>query len=238
MDFTNGKNISIIIASYLRFSERLEILKRTIQNLRKYFPLSEIIVLFDKFGVENLDDVDKCIIHNKGLGYSWNYGIKIAKNDYILQTEDDWVLKTFITTNITNDLINKSFKLLINDKVKCVRMDGAMFDIIGGSNGYPLGYEKKQYEDIEYYIYNIPTDKDIEKNGWLKYYFCNHPHLKIREKLLDFKYLENDRPNKVETQACLNWRQNKYNCAYISLFNKKNKSYFKHIGGKFSYSKK
>ena len=238
MNFNDGKNLSIIIASYLRFEERLDILKRTIKNLRKYFPLSEIIVLFDKLGIENVEGADICITHDNGLGYSWNYGVDIAKNNYILQTEDDWIFRDLITKNITNDLLNKSFKLLNNDKVECVRMDGAMFSKIGGSMGYPLGHQKKIYENLEYYIYNIPTEDDVKRNGWLKYYFCNHPHLKLKSKIKNFKYIENERPNKVETDACLKWRTNKYNCAYISLFENKDKSYFKHIGGKFSYSKK
>jgi len=236
-NYNNGNNLSIIISSYLKLKERFDILKRVIVNFRKYFPKAEIIVMFDKFGVEEMENVDKCIIHNNGLGYSWNYGIKIAKNDYILQTEDDWIIKNFININIINSLVNKSYILLKNDLVECVRLDAAMFSYIGGSDGYPLGYIEKKYEDINYFIYNIPTDEDVKQNGWLKYYFCNHPHLKLKSKLTNFKYKENVRPNIVEYDICKQWRYNKLNCAYINLINNKDKKYVQHIGGKFSYSK-
>ena len=40
MNFDNGENLSIIISSFLKVNERLDILKRVIVNLRKYFPKS------------------------------------------------------------------------------------------------------------------------------------------------------------------------------------------------------
>ena len=73
MKLHEGNNLSIIISSFLKVNERLDILKRVIINLRDYFPKSEIIVLFDKFGVDSLEGVDKCITHNKGLGYTFKF---------------------------------------------------------------------------------------------------------------------------------------------------------------------
>lgn len=235
--FNDGENLSIIISSYLGFKERLNILEKVVENLRKYFPKSEIIVLFDKLGVDSVKGVNKCITHKNGLGYSWNHGIEIAKNNYILQTEDDWEIKNFINKDTIDKLITQSFELLNDDKVECIRIDAAMFDKIGGSICYPLGYQKLEHNNIEYWIYNIPTEEDVKKNGWLKYYFCNHPHLKLKSKINSFKYIENERPNIVETDACKQWRDNKWNCGYIDLLNNKDKSYFKHKGGKFSYAK-
>jgi hypothetical protein len=237
MEFNEGNNLSIIISSFLKVNERLDILKRVIINLRNYFPKSEIIVLFDKFGVNSLEGVDKCITHNKGLGYTFNYGCDIASNEFILQTEDDWIIKPYITKEQVNYLLESSYNLLKNNKMECIRIDAAMFSEIGKSIGYPLGYQEYIFNDIKYYIYNLPSDKDMENNKWLKYYFCNHPHFKLKKIMNKFKYIEDVPPNKVEHNACILWRQLNYNCGYIHIDKIFKDSLVRHIGGKFSFSK-
>lgn len=234
------KNFSIIIASYLgkKFEgdvQRLDVLIVTVKNLRFYFPEAEIIVMFDKVGVEKIEGADICVTHQNGLGYSWNKGMELAKNEYILQTEDDWIIqKKNRPGNLKEDTlliqnyINKCFNFIDKNKFSCIRLDKGVFTSLPGD---PLTYNKLENK---FYKYNIPSEDLVKKNPWAKYYFCNHPHIKHKNINKIITYKENCPPYEVEEDICCNWRKLELDVFYIPMI-KDGDELFGHIGGSTSY---
>ena len=234
------KNFSIIIASYLggKFEgdiERLDVLTVTVKNLRFYFPEAEIIVMFDKVGVEKVEGADICITHQNGLGYSWNKGMELAKNEYILQTEDDWIIQKRNRPGTLNedtlfiqDYIDKCFDFIDQNKNSCIRLDKGVFTNLPKN---PLTYEKI---DDNIYKYNIPSEDLVKKNPWSMYYFCNHPQIKHKDINKIINYKENCSPYEVEINICHSWRKLKLDVFYISMIDKGDEL-FTHIGGTTSY---
>ena len=49
----------------------------------------EMLVGFDQHGCQ-LDDSIISKTHNRGMGYSWNWGIQNATREFVIQMEDDW----------------------------------------------------------------------------------------------------------------------------------------------------
>jgi hypothetical protein len=240
-------NISIIIASCMKIKGKKGCLFEVIKNLKCYLPNSEIIIGFDQEGLNiqdftELPDTSNITFfnHNRGLGHSWNYGTQIAKNNIILQTEDDWIIHNL---NIDKpdklkDHLFQSLKILLKDINSCVRLDGGMFDEIGGNSEYPLGYKEEILNGFKYYKYNLPNLKELEDNYWLKFAFCNHPHLKFKETTIKFPYIEKINPGELENNYSFNWVKQGLNIYYIKINENKNnldKNIFKHIGYEFSY---
>ena len=234
------KNFSIIIASYLgkKFEgdvQRLDVLTVTVKNLRFYFPEAEIIVMFDKIGVEKVEGADICVTHQNGLGYSWNKGMELAKNEYILQTEDDWIIqKKNRPGNLKEDTlliqnyINKCFNFIDKNKNSCIRLDKGVFTSLPGN---PLTYKKI---NDKIYKYDIPSEDLVKKKPTAMNYFCNHPHIKHRDINKIIIYKENCPPYQVERDMCHKWRKLKLEVFYISIINKGDEL-FTHIGGTTSY---
>lgn len=250
------KHISVVIASCLINQGKFSCLINSINSIRTFSQNSEIIIGFDKTGPNDLQLKELSVYdnlshftHNRGLGYTFNHGNKLAKNDIILQTEDDWIIRNrYLTTpNEFKTLLFKATQVLNKHDNSCVRLDGGMFDEIGGSNGYPLGWNKHRLtETCKYYSYVLPTRTQMEENIWLHYAFCNHPHLKLKKITVNNPYPENVSPAIVENDYSVNWILNKYNVFYVPINEESikirgctnaDKNIFCHIGYEYSYRK-
>lgn len=247
-------NISIIIASCLINQGKFNCLIEVINNIKKFIKNNEIIIGFDKVGPnkKQIDILNKYnviyFIHNKGLGYTFNNGSNIASNNIVLQIEDDWIInnKYIKTFNDFDILLNKCIQILYKYKECCIRLDGGMFDEIGGNNSYPLGWKKHYYNNFNYYEYNLPTKKEMDNNFWLHYAFSNHPHLKFKNITIKNPYPENVNPGDLENNYSIEWILKKFKIFYVPInedsikihgWTNPDKNIFKHIGDKFSYRK-
>lgn len=247
-------NISIVIGSCLIHQKKFDCLCKVLDNLNHFLPGVEIIVGFDNVGPNKLQEeiLNKYknvthFTHKKGLGFSFNEGTRLSKNDIILQTEDDWIIqnKYLNTQQDVNNLLFKCSLVLQKHPNSCVRLDGGMFDEIGGHNGYPLGWKKHRYgSSFNYYEYNLPSKEQIDDNGWLHYAFCNHPHMKFKKSTLDYPYPECVNPAILENEYSVSWILRSYPIFYvpineesIKVFGPTNpdKNIFKHIGSDCSY---
>lgn len=248
-------NISVVISSCLLIDGKFTCLLKVLDNITYFLPASEIIIGFDKKGPneyqENiLEKYNKLFYftHNKGLGHTFNYGNQIANYEIILQIEDDWIIdnKYINESGEFTNLLYRGFLILNKYKTCCVRLDGGMFDEIGGSNGYPLGWKTYKYNDeFHYYEFNLPTERQMELNFWLHYAFCNHPHLKFKTITLSHNYPENVNPSILENSYSVKWILNEYNIFYVPInleslkdgygVNNPDKNIFKHIGEGYSY---
>ena len=250
-------DISIVISSCLINQGKFDCLHRVIENLKYFLPNSDIVIGFDKVGPNELQkevlnnyNNTSYFIHSKGLGYSFNQGNKLCKHDIILQTEDDWIIdnKYLITENDVKTLLFNCCLVLNKYKKSCVRLDGGMFDEIGGSDGYPLGWIKHKYENkFFYYEYNLPNEEQIYSNFWLKYAFSNHPHLKFKNMTLENPYPEDIDPGQTENNYAIEWILNSNPIFYVPIneisiqvagWTNPDKNIFKHIGSHVSYRKK
>ena len=249
------QNISVVISSCMVDINRKYCLFRTVKNILFYLPNSEIIICFDKKGlnidefIENKITNIKLINHDRGLGHSFNYGSQVSKNNIILQIEDDWIIQNKNILNKTDfkNLLFKCLLVLKEDKQSCVRLDGAMFDEIGGSNSYQNGYTALTNDKFNYYKYNLPTKQQMDNNFWLHYAFCNHPHLKLKENVIKNPYPELCNPGELENKYSTEWilkRNNVYfvpindECIYpLGTMGSGNRNIFKHIGNDTSYRK-
>ena len=216
LDFNNiDHNISIVISSCLLNQGKFNCLIEVINNLKYFLPNSEIIIGFDNIGPNDfqqklLNEYTNIIyfIHTKGLGFSYNEGIRLSKQNIILQIEDDWIIdnKYLKTEKDVKILLLKCCKILSMNEISCVKLDGGMFDEIGGSDGYPLGWVRHQYKDeFIYYEYNLPTKEEMKNNWWLHYAFSNHPHLKLKNCVIKYPYPENIDPGTLENEYSTNW---------------------------------
>lgn len=193
--------ISIIISSCLNKPERKEYLKDVLIEFKRIIPYAEILVAFDKYG-EKMECVDKSIVHNNGLGYSWNWGIKEAKNDFILQTEDDWILK------FDGDCENKecnnseSFLDILKKRINVVEKYGGIYKFDNMDvDWWKAGNSETDCDGYKFFELNKPIK--YVHNNLSMYYYSNHPHLKskkLHEKI--GYYLEGMAPHFVEEEMC------------------------------------
>jgi len=211
-------NLSVVIASCLNKPEREEYLHKSIESIRKYFGNDiEILIGFDKYGkeIENT----KCYIHDKGIGHSWNWGIKESKNEIILQTEDDWIIKE----DINND---ESFIKSIINRSKIVKMEQCIYELFYGKWRESLGYKKKEIDGYKFYEAIRPDKYPIDP--WTNrniYFYTNHPQIKLKKTHEEIGwYKENCSPPEVEVDMC-----EKYFYSKKSLFFSKENIFF-HIG--------
>jgi len=201
-------HISIVISSNLQNKEYLGVLTKTIQNLRNYLPNSEIIIGFNKEGIPSVDGADLVFTHNQGIGYSRNHGIEIAKNNLILQLEDNWIIDNVNGPEFYK-IISKAVTILSKDQKSIIRLDN-------GYKKYPLNYNTHN-NFITYYSYNLPNQDDIDNHIHI---YSVYPHLKLKKFAQEFKYLENIGPLEVESKYSQEWCKSKYNIYVIEeVFN-------------------
>ncbi len=247
------ENITVVIASCLIHPEKFNCLLESIESIRVFLPKSEIIVGFDNTGPNDthtnaLNKYDKLFYftHKRGLGHTFNYGNQIATNNIILQTEDDWIIqnKYMKVEEDFKTLIFQAFQVLMKDNKSCVRLDGGMFDEVGGSESYQLGWDGHVLNDKHYYSFVLPSKKQMEENVWLHYAFCNHPHLKLKTTTTENPYPEYVSPGELENSYSVEWISKKFNIYYVPIneesikihgITNPDKNIFKHIGWKFSY---
>lgn len=196
-NFTQNIKFTTIIVSCLVKHIRLEYLKLTIKGIRDFFgdACDEIIVLFDKVGIDKMVGVDLCITHNNGLGYSFNEGLTLAKNELVLQIEDDWVPHPLFK-NVEHGIHNLAYDILKKKKgIVRLYQDPIHSKHIPGSQ---LGV--KVCTDPCYHLEIIKADKnDMYDHKKYGYYYSNAPQFKLKSFLSDIgKYLESSRPPLVE----------------------------------------
>jgi glycosyltransferase involved in cell wall biosynthesis len=211
---------SIIYCSCLIKKHREEYLRKSIKSIRNVFPDKEILIAFDKEGTEI--DGTICYTHNKGMGHSFNWGIKESSNDFILQLEDDWDL----LYDPKNNPDDKSFIDQFCHHLNVIEKHGGIYRLVNMDNGW---WESGSIELFEYGMHfkelNRPltgTDPDRSLQG---YFYANHPHFKKK----DFHdkigyYLEESPPDRVEIDMCKKYL-NSEERVFFSPFNT-----FYHIG--------
>ena len=248
------ENITVIIGSCLINCGKFDCLLASINNIRTFLPNSEIVIGFDKVGPNDLQmkDIDQYkqlsyFTHNKGLGHTFNHGNQTAKKNIILQTEDDWIIKNKYLSSASDfkKMIFNAFQVINKHNNSCVRLDGGMFDEIGGTDGYPLGWNKHILtENCNYYSYVLPSGKQMDDDFWLHYAFCNHPHLKLKKITINNPYPEQVSPAIVENNYAVEWILNKFDIFYVPINEESikicgctnpDKNIFIHIGNDYSY---
>lgn len=201
------KNIKFttIIASCLIKHQRFEYLRETISGIKKMFGDScdEIIVSFDKIGIDRMAGVDKCIIHNNGLGFSFNEGIRQAKNELILQIEDDWV-PNHIFKGFEQGIHQMAYNIM-KEKKGVVRLypDPIHSKPDPNINGWILGV--KIWNNPCFHLELIrPQTDEINKHWLFSYYYTNCPQFKLKSFVDDIGYYkENCSPVDVETDISM-----------------------------------
>lgn len=193
--------LSIAIASCLNSEERKEYLDRCIKNISELFKNKniEILIGFDKYGKEI--DGAKCYTHNNGMGHSWNWAIEEAKNDFILQIEDDWIVE-IAQGNMENMPTEESFFNHLNNRIDILREFGGIYRFTSVDNEHwSSGKTIRKKNDYEYIELNRP--KKFNENTWDMYYYSNQPHLKTKSFIKNVgKYIENSPPHIVEIDMC------------------------------------
>lgn len=193
-------NVSIVICSCLNKPARVEYLDKCVENINQVFgPDMDILIAFDKYGKEI--DGARCYTHDHGMGHGWNWGIKNAKNDLILQIEDDWIVE--IGGNNEKEIPTlERFYYHLGNRIKVVNQFGGIFKFTFiNDEYYPSGKTPQEYEGYNFLEYNRP--QSYVNNTWDMYYYANQPHLK-KKKLHDKVgyYLEDAPPEKVEIDMC------------------------------------
>ena len=192
--------LSIVVCSCLNKPEREDYLKRNLDKIYEVFQNSgipfEILIGFDKYG----KDIDgaRCLTHDKGMGHSWNWGIKNAQYDYILQTEDDWAIKT--DQDRVPDI--ETFLYLLKKRMQVIDKYNGIFRFTYTDDEF-WSSGKKQMNDFDYDFLELNKPKEYKNFTWDMYYYTNHPHLKkknLHEKV--GYYLENEPPHMVEIDMC------------------------------------
>jgi len=212
-------NISIAIASCLNNPERKEYLLRTIESLKTFLGDVEILVAFDKYGID-IKDI-KCYTHNRGLGHSFNWGIMNASNPYILQMEDDWII---------NEQINKEEIIYdLNKQIEVINKNGGIFKLdfppLVKENKWDSGY--KDLKELDYVFFELK--KSSSEIKWFldynSYFYSNHPHLKKKSIVESVGlFSENVPPPEVEIYMCKKYHESKERIFFIK------KDIFIHIG--------
>lgn len=193
---SNIKFTTVIVSCLVKHI-RFEYLKRTIKGIKEFFGDScdEIIILFDKVGIDRMTGVDLCITHNNGLGYSFNEGLKRAKNELVLQIEDDWIPHSLFK-NVEHGIHNLAYDILKKKKgVVRLYQDPIHSKHISGSQ---LGV--KVCTDPCYHLEIIKANKnDMYNHKTYGYYYSNAPQFKLKSFSTDIgNYLESARPPMVE----------------------------------------
>jgi hypothetical protein len=189
-----------IIVSCLIKHERFIYLKETIAGIKKMFGDScdEIIVLFDKIGIDKMVGVNKCITHNNGLGFSFNEGLKQAKNELILQIEDDWV-PNYIFKHFEQGIHKMAYDIM-KQKKGVVRLypDPIHSKPDPNINGWILGV--KIWNKPCFHLELVkPKKEEINKHWLYSYYYTNCPQFKLKSFVEDIGYYkENCSPVEVE----------------------------------------
>jgi hypothetical protein len=198
--FTNIKFTTIIVSCLIKH-QRFEYLKETILGIKKMFGEScdEIIVLFDKIGIDKMVGVNKCITHNCGLGYSFNEGIRQAKNELILQIEDDWIPNP-IFKSFEQGIHNMAYNIL-KSKKGIVRLypDPIHSKPDPNINGWILGV--KIWNNPCFHLELVkPKKEELNKHWLFSYYYTNAPQFKLKSFVDDIGYYkENCSPPEVES---------------------------------------
>jgi len=207
--------ITIVVASCISIPERLDYLNRCLTPLKKQLPDAEILIGFDKHGV----DVEgaTCYTHDHGMGHSWNWGIKQAKNNVIFQMEDDW----FEHTNAIQERIDIGIDL-IKDGDAFFRFTNMLHD------WYKPGSIKVGDTSIkDRALYELNKCKFEDRcDGYNRYFYANHPHLKMK----DFHdkvgyYLEDVIAPEVEIDMCAKVLKSNMRGFYLT------ENSMQHIGG-------
>ena len=190
--------ISIAIASCLNKPERKEYLLRQIDKINEVFDGKnvEILIGFDKFGCEI--DGAKCYTHEKGMGHSWNWCIKNSSFDYILQTEDDWVIEL----NQERLGSKEIFLEYLQNRMKVLDKFGGIFRFTNTDDQFwSSGKTKLVLDEFEFKEANRPDS--YRTNTWDMFLYTNQPHLKkksLHEKVGYYK--ENVLVPEVEIDMC------------------------------------
>lgn len=215
--------ISVVISSCLNKPERFDYLKRTVESIVENIPFAEILIGFDKNVCIEIDGIiSHC--HNKGLGHSWNWGIKEASYDYVLQMEDDWEI-----------VFSEKCK---NKKELCYHIEKRIdiLENLGGiykfdfpppirRNIWHAGFTK--VNNFNYLFFE--QKRSLKISDWWKdpqiYLYTNRPHLKNKKVYKEMgEYEENVLPPVVEVFACKKFFEARGK-AFFSDFD-----LFKHIG--------
>lgn len=181
--------LSIAIAGCLRIPERIAYLRSTMTALLYHFPDADYLIGLDNTSDDMGKEVEKeypmarVKTHTQGLGHSWNWGIQQAKNDVVLQMEEDWLCTHCWNKDKDNDLTQKIEYGIrkINEGANIVlKLDNGMGIGAPPKSPYQPGwteYEKCPLTGKQVYELNKPKPKDWYK-GWNPYFYSNHPHLK------------------------------------------------------------
>lgn len=225
--------ISIIMASCLNSPEREEYLEITLDSLRKSllkaFPDAEIIIAFGTYGKEV--DGCRCYTHcDHGLGHSYNWGIKNAKYEWILQLEDDWRYR--LNDPGPECISPEVLRAYILNYMDVLRLHGGVFHLndrdCSHHTWYKAGDRAMMLENgFIYRELNRPITEPNWRHDLNMYYYNNGPQLKHRS-LHDLVgwYDEDTKPPYVEENMCKTY----YDSGQRVFFN--NVWMFGHIGKK------
>ncbi len=193
-------NVSIVICSCLNKPERLEYLNECISNIKKLLGENvDILIGFDKHGTEI--EGAKCYTHNKGMGHGFNWGIQNAKNEYILQIEDDWIIE--IGGGNERFLPNlDALHYHISNRIKILEKYDGIFKFTHlGDDHYKSGKVELNFEDYKFLEWNKPEEYKI--NTWDIFRYSNQPHLKRKNLHEEIGwYKEEVPPHEVEEDMC------------------------------------
>lgn len=161
-------------------------------------------------------NVDICITHNKGLGYSFNEGIRLAKNEMVLQIEDDWIPRQIIKS-AEYGIHNIAYNILKKKKgIVRLYQDPIYTNVIGSHLGAKLCI------DPHYHLEAIKANKnDMYKHLTNGYYYSNAPQFKLKSFVTDIgMYPESVPPPIVETDIAKKFlASDEYKIYYIvSIF--------------------
>jgi hypothetical protein len=184
--------ISISVAGCLRIPERIEYLKTTMAALLHHFPDADYLIGLDntpeEMGIQVQKDYPMARVktHSLGLGHSWNWALKEAKYDLILQLEEDWQCSYCWGKAGDNDLNQKveyGVKKCLENPGILLKLDNGMG--IGAPPKSPYRPGWKEYEICPltgkqvWELNRPPLDRWYE--GWNPYFMSNHPHLKHKK---------------------------------------------------------
>jgi hypothetical protein len=184
--------ISICIAGCLRRPERVPYLRQNMDSLLKHFPEADYLIGLDNTSEEAGNLVQKeypmarVKVHSLGFGHSWNWAIKEAKHDFILQTEEDWLCTCCWSSDKDKDIAQKveyGIEKCTSDTGILLKLDNGMG--IGSPPTSPYRPGWKEYEKCpktgkQVYELNRPDPRHWYE-GWNPYFMSNHPHLKHKK---------------------------------------------------------
>lgn len=199
--------ISVSICSCLENPERIKYLEKCVSSIRDNIPNVEILIGFDKKGIEI--DGAVCYTHNRGMGHSWNWAMKKASYDYVLQIEDDWRIeigggnKEYIPTR-------DSFLEKLKNRIKVLdKYDGIFRFTCVDDQFWKCGKTKIELDKYNFLELNRPSSYVF--NSWEMFYYSNQPHLKGKH-LHDHVgyYIEDSPPHAVESHMCQKYWESEY----------------------------